>query len=94
MKEQSRGRFSVGLAVLFVVLAVTLLINFAHTERTLHSSSDCPACHFQNSSLATQVTPCLFLPRIAFIEVVEAAVSSEYRYLAAIDLSSRGPPQA
>ena len=94
MRTQSRRRFSVGLAVLFLFLCVTLLINFAHTEKTLHASQNCPACHFQSSSLATQATPCFVLPRIAFIQTVEAAVASEYQYLAAIDLSSRGPPQA
>ena len=86
MWTQGRRYICANLAILVLFLGVTLLINFAHTEKTPRGSQDCPACHFQNSSLATQAMPCLFLPSIAFIQIVEAAAATEYWYLSLIHI--------
>jgi hypothetical protein len=85
----------VGHFVIFVFfLAVTLLIDFFHTEKTLRENPSCPACHFQNSSLATQTDHCLYQPHIDFVEVIEAFRVFSYERLIPVDLSPRGPPLA
>lgn len=89
-----RALRAANIAVIVVFLALTLLVNFAHSEKTPKPSPSCPACQFQHSSLATQVSLALFLPQIRFIEIVELAAVRGYLYLAAISLPARSPPQA
>lgn len=81
-------------ALLAVFFSLTLLVNFFHTEKTLEGRQACPACHFQHSSIATQVIPYLFVPRIDFIQLVKASFVVSYEHPFSIDLSPRGPPQA
>ena len=80
--------------ILAFFVPLTLLIDFAHTEKTPKPNPACPACQFQSSSITTQAVPCFVLPQISFVEIVEPAAVRVYRYLAAFGLPSRGPPQA
>ena len=51
-------------------LAASLLANYLHTERTLESSTDCPACHFQTSSLAAGQVDLFHLPELLLLASV------------------------
>jgi len=87
-------RKAAGIVFLCLFVALTLLIDFFHVEKTPKANPSCPACQFHSSSLATQAVPYLYRPVIDFIEVVETTIFLSYDRLVSIDLSPRGPPQA
>jgi hypothetical protein len=80
-------------ALLFLFVSVTLSIPFLHTEKSVQSSDSCPACHFQNSTLATHLTipPCL--PQPSILGILKTPEFFEYTFLFVIEPKSRAPPQ-
>ncbi|OGD11441.1 MAG: hypothetical protein A2W20_08480 [Candidatus Aminicenantes bacterium RBG_16_66_30] len=82
------------IALLAVFCSLTLLVNFFHTEKATDGGQACPACQFLSSSIATQVTQCLFVPQLEFVDVIEAFLVFRFEQLVSVDRSPRGPPQA
>jgi hypothetical protein len=78
----------------FMFLALTLLVNFFHTEKTLKDERSCPACHYQNSSLASQTIHFFYHPQIFLIEKIKTFESFNYSSFIPTSFSPRGPPQA
>ena len=79
---------------LFVFLFVTIAIQFCHTEKTLRSNYQCPACHFLSSSLSAGIVIVFVLPQIIPLEsLIVADILPDENPLPA-DLLSRSPPQA
>ena len=60
----ARSRTGLRIAVLLVFVAITLGINFAHTEKTVGGGKDCPACHFLTSSLSTSPGVVFLVPAL------------------------------
>ncbi len=81
------------LLFLFLFLAVTLFINFFHTEKTPKDDQYCPACRFQHSSLASNTINFFNLPQLLFLEILKSLESSSCLQIFSIDLAPRGPPQ-
>lgn len=78
---------------LFAFLAVTLFINFFHTEHGLQTSNTCPACHFQNSSLTTNQINFFHLPQLSLLETLKTFETSNHNQFFFITPASRSPPQ-
>jgi len=83
-----------GFLSLALFLLLTLFINFLHTEDSLQASKSCPACHFQNSTLATNPTPFFLLPRLALLEMLKILDALCINSPAYIESASRSPPCA
>ena len=81
------------LIFLFFFLAVTLFINFFHTEHALQASNACPACRFQNSTLATSQIHFFHLPQLSLLETLKTFETFHHNQLFFITPSSRSPPQ-
>lgn len=81
------------LAFLFIFLFVSLFINFFHTEKTIAKNDNCPACHFQNSSLITSQINFFFLPPPSVSGLFKSFESFNYTYIFVIEPASRSPPQ-
>ena len=81
------------LAFLFTFLLITLFINFFHTEKTVLSKDNCPACHFLNSSLTTSQINFFRLPPPSITGILKTFESFNYAYIFTIDPSSRSPPE-
>lgn len=79
-------------AFLLIFLFVTLLINFSHCEKKVRSSHSCPACHFQNSTLATSHINFYQLPPLFTVETLKSFESFQYKHLFFIHPTSRSPP--
>lgn len=79
-------------AFLFAFLFVILLINFSHCEKKVHSSPFCPACHFQNSTLATHHISFYQLPPLFILETLNSLESLQYKHIFFIHPTSRSPP--
>jgi len=81
------------LAFLFIFLLITLSINFFHTEKTTKGNDNCPACHFQNSSLNTGQINFFHLPPPSISGILKTFESFNYTYIFIIDPFSRSPPE-
>jgi len=81
------------LAFLFIFLLITVSINFFHTEKTTKGNDNCPACHFQNSSLNTGQINFFHLPPPSISGILRTFKSFNYTFIFTIDPSSRSPPQ-
>ena len=79
---------------LIIFLSLNLFINFFHTGKELHENDYCPACHFQNSTLATSPITILYLPQLTLLEILEIFESFHYDQLHLIIPLSRSPPLA
>ncbi len=77
---------------LFVFIAATQSIYFSHTEKYIHSTDTCVACHFQNSTLVTSQINFFCLPPLFLLGVLRIIKSYQYNYLSYIDSASRSPP--
>gem|GEM_PF-1369908 len=75
-----------------VFLATILLVNFFHTEKSPFPSSSCPACHLQQTSLATGVALVLYVPQLLLLEILPIPECSIEISALAIDLVTRSPP--
>jgi hypothetical protein len=91
MTRRYRKHFNI--AFLFVFLGLILSINYTHTEDTLQRSDSCPACQFQNSTLATAQIDFFHLPQLAVLEVIKVFEFVHFQQLVYITPSSRSPPQ-
>jgi len=82
-----------GILLLLLFVSTILSINFLHSETTISGDDDCPACHFQNSSITTCQINTFFLPQPSFSGILKTIEFFHYAYLYTIDPNSRGPPQ-
>ena len=82
------------LAVLFIFLGVALSINFLHTETNTHQNNNCPACHFQNSTLVTHLINFFHMPQLTVLETLQTSELLPSQQVYFISPSSRSPPQA
>ncbi len=89
-----RYRKNFNIAFLFIFLGLILSINYIHTEDTLQRSNSCPACQFQNSTLATAQIDFFHLPQLSVLEIIKVFESVHIQQLVYITPSSRSPPQA
>ncbi len=78
---------------LLIFLFLTLFINFFHTEKTVQPNHFCPACHFLNSTLATNQINFFHLPQLYLLEILKKIESFNYWQVFFIDSTSRSPPQ-
>lgn len=79
---------------LLIFLVLTLSINFLHTETKAQGQNDCPACHFQNSTLTTAQVSVISLPQLRLLEILRLFESLAYEDIHLITPSSRSPPSA
>jgi len=88
----SKKRNFIVYASLLIFLILSLSINFFHKEKTPENSKDCPACHFQNSTLFTAQINFSQLPELSLIEFIKSCQITEYHNLIYTTPSSRSPP--
>jgi hypothetical protein len=81
------------LAFLFIFLLISLFINFFHTEKTTKGNDNCPACHFQNSSLTTSQINFFHMPQLYLLDILKTFESFNYWQIFFLDPTSRSPPQ-
>jgi hypothetical protein len=81
------------LIFLFLFLSVTLCINFFHTEYSIQANHNCPACQFQNSTLATSQISFFHLPQLTLLEMLKTFETFHYSSLCFVNPTSRSPPQ-
>lgn len=91
-KMDKRCRKYLNLGFLFLFLFAVLFINFFHTEKSFERDNTCPACNFQNSSLATSQINFFCLPPLSSLISPMLNLSFNYIYLSSSDSSSRSPP--
>jgi hypothetical protein len=89
--KKYRVRFS--LVFLFLFLSVTLCINFFHTESSINPNHNCPACQFQNSTIATNQIAFFHLPQLTLLEMLKTFEAFHYNSLCFVNPTSRSPPQ-
>lgn len=80
------------LAFLALFFIITLSINFFHTEDSLQSNHNCPACQFQNSTFATSQINFFHLPQLVLLEALKTLENFHYSHLFFINPTSRSPP--
>jgi len=90
------SRVRAGLRVLFLVafVALTLGINFLHTESGPGARSDCPACQFLSSSLSTSPGAVFVVPALLYRGTLVPAEPLRSNEAVILTLCSRSPPQA
>jgi hypothetical protein len=81
------------LSFLLVFLFTTLFINFFHTDKTVLSKDNCPACNFQHSTLATSQIHFFQLPQLYLLEPLKTFYSFSYSKTSYLNPTSRSPPQ-
>jgi len=89
----AKRREFIGTLLLLLFVSTILSINFLHSETTISGDDDCPACHFQNSSITTHQIITFFLPQPSLSGILKTIEFFHYTYLYAIDPNSRAPPQ-
>lgn len=77
---------------LAVFLFLSLFINFFHIEDCLQSRDTCPACRFQNSTLATAQIPFFHLPQLTLLDILQTIESDICQQGYIIHPLSRSPP--
>ena len=81
------------LSFLLFFLIITLFINFFHTDKTVLSKDNCPACNFQHSALATSQIHFFQLPQLYLLEPLKTFYSFSYQEISYLNPTSRSPPQ-
>jgi hypothetical protein len=81
------------LKFLLTFLFLIVFINFFHTEKNIQSNHFCPACHFQNSTLATNQINFFHLPQLHLLEILRTLESYHYSQNCFLNPTSRSPPQ-
>ena len=81
------------LLFLCVFLFTTLFINFFHTDKTVLSKDNCPACNFLNSALATSHIHFFKLPQLQLLDILKTFYSFSYQKVLSVNPTSRSPPQ-
>lgn len=92
-KMTNKQRKGLNIIFLFIFLAVTLFINFLHSEHSLTAQEDCPACHFLNSTFTTCQINFFYLPPPSITGVLKDFYFLNYSYIVSITPSSRSPPE-
>lgn len=90
MNDALRRRLPVLVALVF--LAVTLGIEFFHTEHSVAGQRDCPACQFHNSSLSVSPAALISLPPLVCRGVVTPAEPLLAGEAFVLSKPSRAPP--
>jgi len=78
---------------LLTFLFLILLIDFFHTEKNIQANHICPACHFQNSTLAIDQINFFHLPQLYILEILKTVESFHYSQDCFLNPTSRSPPQ-
>ena len=86
------GRTVLPIAVLLVFAAITVGINFLHTETGPGGRDDCPACQFLNSSLSTSPGIAIVLPALLVQGTLAAVEPLRSPEVVVPSLCSRSPP--
>jgi hypothetical protein len=81
------------LICLGLFLSTVLFINFFHTEETLCTDDDCPACNFLSSAVATGQIDFFHLPQLSLLETVQIFYKIEFKQVFLIHPISRSPPE-
>lgn len=90
---EARTKF-LSVVFLSVLLALTLLADFHHTEKTLKRDPLCPSCHFQNSSISLTTIDFFCHPELDFLEFVQVTDVLVAKGFTSLCRSPRGPPRA
>ena len=90
---RKRKTFTDGFCLLLFLL-LTLFVNFFHTETDALGHKDCPACHFQNSTLTTAQVTVFCLPQLRLLEIIRQFETFDFEDIYLITPSSRSPPTA
>jgi len=88
----ARKLLGIGLVALFAALTVS--VNFLHTETSFKPDSSCPACRLQASSLAVHEVDGIVAPRLRLLEFVAVLEYAGCDGLCARAFETRGPPTA
>lgn len=89
-----RTRAGLRILLLATFAALTVGINFLHTETGPGGGDDCPACHFLSSSLSTNPGLAIVLPALVFQETLAPIVPLRSPEIVVLSRSSRAPPSA
>jgi hypothetical protein len=93
MPMSRKNKKLASLILLLLFLSVSLFIDLFHTENTALKDSSCPACHFQQSSIAIPQTVSLELPDLVLVGILDLPLSGEYEAFPARAVAARSPPQ-
>lgn len=94
MDTKHPGRIVLPIAVLLVFAAVTLGVNFLHTETGPGGRDDCPACQFLTSSLSTSPGIAIVLPALLVQGTLAATEPLRSPEVVVLSRCSRAPPPA
>lgn len=94
MDTKHPGRIAFPIAVLLAFAAVTLGVNFLHTETGPGGRDDCPACQFLTSSLSTSPGLVFLVPGLLVHGTLAAVESLRSPEVVVLSLCSRSPPAA
>ncbi len=78
---------------LLLFLLITLSVNFTHTEKHVVDNDNCPACHFQSSTLTTNHINFFHIPQLFILERLQIQLFVSSDQIIYIHPSSRSPPQ-
>ena len=92
MKSKRRRIFN--LLFLGTFLALTLFINFFHTDHSVSSCKTCPACQFQNSTLTTSQINFFQIPQLYVLDSLHFCENSIGDQISLILPASRSPPMS
>jgi len=87
-----QDRILLNLLFLLVFFIISLGINFLHVETTPESQKNCPACHFQNSTLLTARIYFINLPQLIQLEILSRIEVKLYEQFCFTSPRSRSPP--
>jgi hypothetical protein len=82
------------LVFLLFFLLVNLFMNYIHNNKCFLTRNYCPACHFENSTLATIQINFFLMPQLTLLEILKTFEVFQYDYLICTEPNSRAPPQA
>jgi len=91
---KSKHRLIIHLLFLGCFLALTLFINFFHTDHSVSSSKTCPACQFQNSTLTTSQINFFQIPQLYMLDSLNICENSIGDQIYLISPASRSPPMS
>ncbi len=88
-----RRRLDFALVLLSASFLIALLVaNFFHTEKGPRQSSSCPACQFQQTSIAAGVVPVFNLPPLLLFGILPLSECLPEIPVFGVCLSNRSPP--
>jgi hypothetical protein len=87
-----RGAKLLNVLFLLVLLIVAAGINFFHTDSSTGMDPRCPACHFQNSAIATAEIDSFELPVLTGFEFENLRQTPALEIEVTLLVPARGPP--